>query len=78
MMKWGVIKTSRAHFKHANDNQRWFIDVGNLADCETMDEAFAIPIQRQDKDAKSPCVIAGPTCDSRFAMKKTPMICRSL
>jgi ornithine decarboxylase len=39
-----------------------------------MDEAIRYPIRtRRDHDAKAPCVIAGPTCDSADVLyEKTP------
>ena len=65
----GVIKAEVVLIskKHANDNQRWvFLDIGKFGGlAETMDEAIRYPIvTARDGDAKSPCVIAGPTCDS--------------
>ena len=53
--------------KHANDNHRWvYLDIGKFGGlAETMDEAIRYPIVTgKDADAKGPCVIAGPTCDS--------------
>jgi ornithine decarboxylase len=53
--------------KHANDNHRWvYLDIGKFGGlAETMDEAIRYPIvTARDGDAKAPCVIAGPTCDS--------------
>ena len=65
----GVIKTEVVLIskKHANDNQRWvYLDIGKFGGlAETMDEAIRYPITTtRDGDAKAPCVIAGPTCDS--------------
>ena len=65
----GVIKAEVVLIskKHANDNQRWvYLDIGKFGGlAETMDEAIRYPIvTARDGDAKSPCVIAGPTCDS--------------
>jgi ornithine decarboxylase len=74
----GVIKTEVVLIskKHANDNQRWvYLDIGKFGGlAETMDEAIRYPITTaRDKDAKSPCVIAGPTCDSADVLyEKTP------
>jgi ornithine decarboxylase len=62
--------------KAENDPLRWvYLDIakfGGLA--ETMDEAIRYPIRTaRDGDAKSPCVIAGPTCDSADVLyEKTP------
>jgi ornithine decarboxylase len=62
--------------KHANDNQRWvYLDIGKFGGlAETMDEAIRYPIvTSKDEDEKSPCVIAGPTCDSADVLyEKTP------
>ena len=65
----GVIKAEVVLIskKHANDNQRWvYLDIGKFGGlAETMDEAIRYPIvTAKDGDEKSPCVIAGPTCDS--------------
>jgi ornithine decarboxylase len=53
--------------KSAEDDTRWvYLDIGKFHGlAETMDEAIRYPI-RTDKDGDdvSPCVIAGPTCDS--------------
>ncbi len=62
--------------KHANDNTRWvYLDIGKFGGlAETMDEAIRYPITTaKDGDAKEPCVIAGPTCDSADVLyEKTP------
>ncbi len=53
--------------KSANDNVRWvYLDIGKFGGlAETMDEAIRYPIRTlRDDTAHSPCVIAGPTCDS--------------
>ena len=53
--------------KADNDNVRWvFLDIGKFGGlAETMDEAIRYPIvTSRDADEKSPCVLAGPTCDS--------------
>ena len=74
----GVIKTEVVLIskKHANDNQRWvYLDIGKFGGlAETMDEAIRYPITTgRDNDAKAPCVIAGPTCDSADVLyEKTP------
>ncbi len=73
VIKAEVILVSR---KHANDNQRWvYLDIGKFGGlAETMDEAIRYPITTlRDGDAKLPCVIAGPTCDSADVLyEKTP------
>jgi ornithine decarboxylase len=62
--------------KHANDNLRWvYLDIGKFGGlAETMDEAIRYPlVTEKDSDAKEPCVIAGPTCDSADVLyEKTP------
>jgi ornithine decarboxylase len=74
----GVIKAEVVLIskKHANDNQRWvYLDIGKFGGlAETMDEAIRYPIiTSKDSDAKAPCVIAGPTCDSADVLyEKTP------
>jgi ornithine decarboxylase len=53
--------------KSAEDRQRWvFLDIGKFNGlAETMDEMIRYPIRTaRDHDEKTPCVIAGPTCDS--------------
>ena len=65
----GVIKAEVVLIskKHANDNLRWvYLDIGKFGGlAETMDEAIRYPITTiHDSGEKSPCVIAGPTCDS--------------
>ncbi|MFT3988934.1 type III PLP-dependent enzyme [Aestuariivirga sp.] len=74
----GVIKAEvvLVSKKHANDNNRWvYLDIGKFGGlAETMDEAIRYPIvTAKDGDAKSPCVVAGPTCDSADVLyEKTP------
>jgi ornithine decarboxylase len=62
--------------KAENDNVRWvYLDIGKFGGlAETMDEAIRYPIvTARDHDEKSPCVLAGPTCDSADVMyEKTP------
>jgi ornithine decarboxylase len=62
--------------KHANDNQRWvYLDIGKFGGlAETMDEAIRYPlVTAKDGDARAPCVVAGPTCDSADVLyEKTP------
>jgi ornithine decarboxylase len=53
--------------KSENDKLRWvYLDIGKFGGlAETMDEAIRYSIVTdRDEDAKSLCVIAGPTCDS--------------
>jgi ornithine decarboxylase len=53
--------------KSAQDEARWvYLDIGKFGGlAETMDESIRYPIRTpRDGDALSPCVIAGPTCDS--------------
>jgi ornithine decarboxylase len=68
-----VVLVSR---KAADDAQRWvYLDIGKFHGlAETMDEAIRYPIfTPRDGDAVSPCVIAGPTCDSVDVLyEKTP------
>ena len=65
----GVIKSEIVLIskKHESDLNRWvFLDIGKFGGlAETMDEAIRYPITTlRDSDEKTPCVIAGPTCDS--------------
>ncbi|GJE60643.1 type III PLP-dependent enzyme [Methylobacterium trifolii] len=51
----------------AEDEVRWvYLDIGKFGGlAETMDESIRYPIRTEhDEDRMSPCVIAGPTCDS--------------
>ncbi|MGE3831281.1 MAG: type III PLP-dependent enzyme [Parvibaculaceae bacterium] len=74
----GVIKAEvvLVSKKHADDANRWvFLDIGKFGGlAETMDEAIRYPIlTARDGDEKSPCVVAGPTCDSADVLyEKTP------
>jgi len=64
VIKSEVVLISR---KADNDNVRWvYLDIGKFGGlAETMDEAIRYPIRTpRDRDDKTPCVIAGPTCDS--------------
>ena len=64
IIKAEVVLISR---KEDNDPLRWvYLDIGKFGGlAETMDEAIRYPIKTpRDRDAKAPCVIAGPTCDS--------------
>ncbi|MCB9993205.1 MAG: type III PLP-dependent enzyme [Hyphomicrobiaceae bacterium] len=62
--------------KAANDNVRWvYLDIGKFGGlAETMEEAIRYDIRTpRDMDAKAPCVVAGPTCDSADVLyEKTP------
>ena len=62
--------------KSKTDKTRWvYLDIGKFGGlAETMDEAIRYPIKtRHDHDAKEPCIIAGPTCDSvDILYEKTP------
>ncbi|MGB3387365.1 MAG: ornithine/lysine decarboxylase [Pseudaminobacter sp.] len=73
VIKSEVVLISR---KADNDNVRWvYLDIGKFGGlAETMDEAIRYPIMTaRDSDAKSPCVLAGPTCDSADVLyEKTP------
>jgi ornithine decarboxylase len=68
-----VVLVSR---KSADDKVRWvYLDIGKFGGlAETMDEAIRYSIVTdRDADAKSPCVLAGPTCDSADVLyEKTP------
>ena len=53
--------------KSEEDDVRWvYLDIGKFGGlAETMDESIRYPIKTtRDGDALSPCVLAGPTCDS--------------
>jgi ornithine decarboxylase len=53
--------------KSDRERQRWvYLDIGKFNGlAETMDEMIRYPIRTEfDDDAREPCVIAGPTCDS--------------
>jgi len=65
----GVIKAEVVLIskKAADEETRWvYLDIGKFGGlAETMDEAIRYPIRTaHDRDAKAPCIIAGPTCDS--------------
>ena len=74
----GVIKSEVVLIskKADNDNVRWvYLDIGKFGGlAETMDEAIRYPIATpRDGDATTPCVLAGPTCDSADVLyEKTP------
>jgi ornithine decarboxylase len=53
--------------KNARDDVRWvYLDIGKFGGlAETMDESIRYPIRTpHDGDPVTPCVLAGPTCDS--------------
>jgi len=62
--------------KDEADGQRWvYLDIGKFGGlAETMEEAIRYPIlTERDGDAKGPCIIAGPTCDSADVLyERTP------
>lgn len=73
LIKAEVVLVSK---KAADDPLRWvFLDIGKFGGlAETMDEAIRYPIRTpRDGDNTTPCVIAGPTCDSADVLyEKTP------
>ena len=57
--------------KSEEDDVRWvYLDIGKFGGlAETMDESIRYPIKTpRDRDPLSPCVLAGPTCDSADVM----------
>jgi ornithine decarboxylase len=65
----GVIKAEVVLIskKAADEETRWvYLDIGKFGGlAETMDESIRYPIVTdREGDRKSPCIIAGPTCDS--------------
>ncbi len=65
----GVIETEVVLIskKSEDDDVRWvYLDIGKFGGlAETMDESIRYPISTpRDGDVLSPCVLAGPTCDS--------------
>ena len=57
--------------KSEEDEVRWvYLDIGKFGGlAETMDEAIRYPIRTpRDGGEKTPCVLAGPTCDSADVM----------
>lgn len=64
--------------KSDEDEVRWvYLDIGKFHGlAETMDEAIRYPLRTaRDGEAMSPCVLAGPTCDSVDVMyEKTPVM----
>ncbi len=73
IIKSEVVLISR---KSAADPVRWvYLDIGKFGGlAETMDESIRYPITTdKDDDDKTPCIIAGPTCDSVDVLyEKTP------
>jgi ornithine decarboxylase len=64
MIEAEVILVSK---KSEEDDVRWvYLDIGKFGGlAETMDESIRYPIRTpRDGDAATPCVLAGPTCDS--------------
>ena len=65
MIEAEVVLVSRK--SDAEDEVRWvYLDIGKFGGlAETMDESIRYPIRTEhDGDRMTPCVIAGPTCDS--------------
>ena len=73
LIKAEVVLVSR---KAEDDPLRWvFLDIGKFGGLiETLDEAIRYPIHTvRDGDPTTPCIIAGPTCDSADILyEKTP------
>lgn len=62
--------------KSDDDAHRWvFLDIGKFSGlAETMEEAIRYPIfSIRDEAPKSPCVLAGPTCDSADVLYEKQM-----
>jgi ornithine decarboxylase len=74
----GVIKAEVVLIAKKSDAEdtRWvFLDIGKFGGlAETMDESIRYPIRtRRDGAEKTPCILAGPTCDSADVLyEKTP------
>ena len=74
----GIIKTEIVLIskKDREDSPRWvYLDIGKFGGlAETMDEAIRYPIRTPyDGAPSSPCILAGPTCDSADVLyEKTP------
>lgn len=64
----GVIRTEVVLIskKSSKDNHRWvYLDIGKFSGlAETMEEAIRYPFESFRSGPESPCIIAGPTCDS--------------
>jgi ornithine decarboxylase len=73
MIETEVVLVSK---KSEEDEVRWvYLDIGKFGGlAETMDESIRYPIKTpRDGAETSPCVLAGPTCDSADVMyEKTP------
>lgn len=73
LIKAEVVLVSR---KAEDDPLRWvFLDIGKFGGLiETLDEAIRYPIHTaRDGDPTTPCILAGPTCDSADILyEKTP------
>ncbi len=74
----GVIRTEVVLIarKSENDPYRWvYVDIGKFGGLsETAEEAIRYPIRSQrDDDVKTPCVLAGPTCDSADVLYERTM-----
>jgi ornithine decarboxylase len=76
----GIIKSEvvLVSKKHPDDQVRWvYLDIGKFGGlAETMDEAIRYPfVTERDGDDRTPCVLAGPTCDSADVLyEKTPVM----
>ena len=74
----GIIETEvvLVSKKSEEDDVRWvYLDIGKFGGlAETMDESIRYPIRTtRDGDTMTPCVLAGPTCDSADVLyEKTP------
>jgi ornithine decarboxylase len=76
----GIIETEvvLVSKKSEDDDVRWvYLDIGKFGGlAETMDESIRYPIRSErDSDDASPCVLAGPTCDSADVLyEKVPYL----
>ncbi len=76
----GIIETEvvLVSKKAEDDDVRWvYLDIGKFGGlAETMDESIRYPIRSdREGDDTSPCVLAGPTCDSADVMyEKVPYL----
>ncbi len=74
----GIIKSEIVLISQKSESEptRWvYLDIGKFGGlAETMDEAIRYPFKTpHDDDEKTPCIIAGPTCDSMDILyEKTP------
>src|SRR5690606_33734819 len=72
IIKAEVVLVSR---KQADDLRWVYLDIGKFGGlAETMDESIRYPIRTpRDGDTTTPCILAGPTCDSADVLyEKTP------